>query len=67
MKRLSHSLCVCICLRTGGETNYNKKLASFHIPGTEMLPNSLKYTSLKLERRNPSSSNSHKQPIAHKE
>lgn len=41
-------------------------LASFHTPGTERLPNSLKYTSLKLSI-NPSSSNSHNQPIAHKE
>lgn len=56
-----------ICLRTGGETNCYKKLASFHTPGTEMLPNSLKYTSLKLKSIIPSSSNSHNQPIAHKE
>lgn len=32
-----------------------------------MLPNSLKYTSLKLKSIIPSSSNSHNQPIAHKE
>lgn len=55
------------CLGTGGETNYCKKLASFRIPGAEMLPNSLKYTAFKLKSINPPSSNSYKVPIAQEE
>lgn len=55
------------CLRTGGERNYCKKLASFRIPGMEMLPNSLKYTTFTLKSINPASSNSYKVPIAHEE
>lgn len=55
------------CLRTGGETNDCKKLASFHIPGMEMLPNSLKCTTFKLESINPTSSNSYRMPVAHEE
>ena len=56
-----------IYLRTGGKTSYYKKLASFQVPGTEMLPNSLNVQAFKPERINPSSSNSYKQPIAHEE
>lgn len=50
-----------ICVRPGRETNDNKKLASFHIPEQKCFQ-----TVLKLERINPSSLNSYKHPIAHR-